>query len=206
MLPVTLTAPGTHRIRASVTDSHGFIALRGDHGHGHARPARRHHHLARRTALGFRARLPSSAPRIDVKDGNLSAGLGWSLEQQRRARRRRQRQRAPEPRRAHHHRDGTDSDGLTGTATITIAIGNAAPVVTIKAPTTGASRVAGQAFTFTGTATDTHRRQPHFEHPRGSRTSTADRARALGLHHHAGTRDAHHQRARPTAPGSAPRP
>lgn len=48
----------------------------------------------------------------------------------------------------------TDRGGLTGSASVTFTVANTAPVVTITAPTNGATFATGASVTFTGSATD----------------------------------------------------
>lgn len=48
----------------------------------------------------------------------------------------------------------TDAGGLTGSASVTFTVANAAPVVTITAPTSGSTFALGASVTFSGTALD----------------------------------------------------
>lgn len=48
----------------------------------------------------------------------------------------------------------TDQGGLTGSASVTFTVANSAPVVTITAPTSGATFATGASVTFSGSATD----------------------------------------------------
>jgi hypothetical protein len=154
MLPVTLTAVGTHRIRASVTDSHGFTRF-AEIGLTVNKAVPVVTITLPQNGASFSGPVSFTATATDYRDGDLTSQIRWSssiggsLGVGSNVN-------APSLGNGLHvvTAQVTDRDGLVGSATVSIAVGNTAPVVAIQEPVSGAAAARVRSSASAAPATD----------------------------------------------------